>query len=900
LDLEFLLVVGVAIVIGIPVAIIYLLVSNQKLKKRVEALEAARPRPSPAGSPWVAAKASVPPDEVQTEDATAPSSEPSPEPGPPQPTTTEPNDSPPKTVVLTGERLAALTAWLGQNWFYVVSAVSLALAGIFLVQYSIERGLLPPWARVTAALAFGLSLIATGEIIRRRSGDSPDVSTAYLPSTFSSAGIVTLFAGILSARTLYGLIGPEAALVGMGVVGVIALILGWFYGPLLAAIGVAGAMLAPFLVGGSSDEPSWLFAYFAIVTFVGLAIDTVRRWAWVSMLSLVLAYGVGFVLWASASRATEPFFILYLGVLAVLAIGVPTRRLTPNHDGSMLSVTLLARKTMAHWPEFPTRLAGGAVAATTALILFAAFDTGRADVFWMSVAIVSGLTLALLIWARNAPAISDLTLIPAAALVAAIFGGNRIWKPVTEAASQPEADMPLMVTGLVALGMVISGVAAWRSLRGAMASVLFAAGAALLAPAIAIAIEVAWTPAPTLGAYVWALHALAIAGMMVGLAERFHRADGQDDRLRMSLAVLSSLAAVAFAMVIVFSEAALTVALAVTVVAAAWLDRRFNLPLMGVYILVGVATLGVRLVAFPGLDWAFDAPIGNVLLSYGGALVALGAAWWMSREVGRSRTSILLESAVFSTSGLLLSVLLFRGIDALAPQSDMTSHWSLGLVATIWIVLGLGQLKRLDMGGALRVFRIVMGSAFLAIGALQLLATLTWYNPLLANSVDPVLGPIVINTLIPAYLLPALALGIGATWLKGRPNALRLGLGGLAALLGVFWTALVIRHFWRGGEAMVLPEIAEPELYTYTVALLLAGSGLFYQSLARRDARLRKAGLAVIGLSVAKVFLIDIAGLGGLIRVFALMLLGLSLAGLAWLNRWASGKDDQKPTDKTQ
>ncbi len=230
----------------------------------------------------------------------------------------------------------------------------------------------------------------------------------------------------------------------------------------------------------------------------------------------------------------------------------------------------------------------------------------------------------------------------------------------------------------------------------------------------------------------------------------------------------------------------------------------------------------------------------------------------------------------------------------------MTSHWSLGLVATIWIVLGLGQLKRLDMGGALRVFRIVMGSVFLAIGALQLLATLTWYNPLLANSVDPVLGPIVINTLIPAYLLPALALGIGATWLKGRPNALRLGLGGLAALLGVFWTALVIRHFWRGGEAMVLPEIAEPELYTYTVALLLAGSGLFYQSLARRDARLRKAGLAVIGLSVAKVFLIDIAGLGGLIRVFALMLLGLSLAGLAWLNRWAGGKDDHKPTDKTQ
>ena len=65
------------------------------------------------------------------------------------------------------------------------------------------------------------------------------------------------------------------------------------------------------------------------------------------------------------------------------------------------------------------------------------------------------------------------------------------------------------------------------------------------------------------------------------------------------------------------------------------------------------------------------------------------------------------------------------------------------------------------------------------------------------------------------------------------------------------------------------------------------GGVLFYQSLARHSDLMRKAGLAVIGLAVAKVFLVDIAGLGGLIRVFSLLALGLVLAGLAWLNRWA-------------
>ena len=93
---------------------------------------------------------------------------------------------------------------------------------------------------------------------------------------------------------------------------------------------------------------------------------------------------------------------------------------------------------------------------------------------------------------------------------------------------------------------------------------------------------------------------------------------------------------------------------------------------------------------------------------------------------------------------------------------------------------------------------------------------------------------------------------------------------------------------------MLLPTIEQPELYSYTVALLLVGAGLFYQSLSRKSSILRKAGLLVIGLAVAKVFLIDIAGLGGLIRVFSLLFLGLALAALAWLNRWASGQGNIK------
>lgn len=91
---------------------------------------------------------------------------------------------------------------------------------------------------------------------------------------------------------------------------------------------------------------------------------------------------------------------------------------------------------------------------------------------------------------------------------------------------------------------------------------------------------------------------------------------------------------------------------------------------------------------------------------------------------------------------------------------------------------------------------------------------------------------------------------------------------------------------------MVLSRgISQPEQYTDTIVLLLTGAVLFYQSLARRSAVIRKAGLVVIGLSVAKVFLIDVTDLDGLPRVFSLLVLGLALAALAWLNRWAQDRD---------
>lgn len=886
--MESLLVLVGSIVLAVPVAILVLLVSQVRLRRRVEQLEQQirtlggdLPAPETVpestqardkkSSPWPAIKTEPP--EVETKEGTS---------------APEPQKIPlPETA--KDDRIAALSAWLRENWFYAVSALSLALAGVFLVQYGVESGLLSPTMRVIAALMFGATLIGAGEVIRRKYGDDESSATAYLPSVFSGAGLVTLFGGLLAARQLYDLLGPEAALIAMIAVALVGLVLGWFHGPLLAAVGLIGAFASPFVVGGTSTDPGWLYGYFFVIAVLGLGIDTVRRWAWISVLTLVGAYSACLLLVLSAP-ATESGYLVGVTALAIIAIAIPVRRIWPEHEGRMISEIVTIQKGL-QWPEFPTRLAFGAV-SVSAVILAIHWPDSAAE-FWLGIMLLAGLTLGLLTWASQARALQDLTILPAAGLTWFVLiqgwdNGSVARRFAETYAETAEADFPWAVTLLVALGALISGLSAWRSFRATEYRAVWAGGAAVFAPLLAIALELGWHPDEVIGAYPWALHAVALAVMMVVLAGRFARVDGEN-RLRAALVTLSALSCLTFACVIVLSSAALTIAFVAVIVAAAVLDRRFDLPPMGWFIWAGVFTVTLRLVLNPGLDWANSAPVAEMALVYATAAVGFLAAWAILRPLNRPVIALLLESAAWATAGILLSLLLLRWLEGFGNGGAHDSHWGLGLLSLIWLLLACAQVRRFELGGKLNYARYGLALFFAAHGVVRLAQALTEANPLLNAQADPVLGVPILNTLAVAYLLPAIVLALSAAWLPALHPRWKQGCFGLATALGAVWLGLTIRHVWQGASGMYEGNgVTQPELYTYTMALLLIGAGLFYQSLARRSDMMRKAGLVVIGLAVAKVFLVDIAGLGGLIRVFSLLALGLALAGLAWLNRWAT------------
>lgn len=402
-------------------------------------------------------------------------------------------------------------------------------------------------------------------------------------------------------------------------------------------------------------------------------------------------------------------------------------------------------------------------------------------------------------------------------------------------------------------------------------------------------LELLWEPATVIGTYPWALHVMGLAAGMVGLALRFAARDGAEKR-RVAHATLAALSLIALALFLILSAVALTLALAVLLVVAAALDRRFRLPEMGLFIQVGIAVLSWRLLIDPGLDWAGEeGPIWQVILAFSGPIAALVAVLMLLRALERPMTKAVVESAASAFAAVFGDVLIFRLILDKLPEGMRTdSHYGVALMALPWLVLMLAQLYRAGRVPKLRALRYVLAGVAGVIHAGMTLASATIFNPLLAgfSSRERVFGPMILDTLALAYALPGLMLIFAAWKLPGQRRWLRIWLGCVGAGLALLYVGLEIRRFWQG-DLLGVPGVRQGELYSYTLAMLILGAGMLYQAIATRSVALRRMAMFVIALTVAKVFLIDISGLTGLTRVLSFLCLGLSLAGLAWLNRWA-------------
>jgi uncharacterized membrane protein len=889
--MEGLLVLALLVALALPVAAIWQGVLISRLGARLRELErqvAARfaetePRPdAPAQASRrraAAAAAAAPPAQAEVPAEPAPRRAlPWEEKRPAEPAAGAPEPVPAAARRGPGAGQKAL-AWASRNWVVVVAALALAFAGVFLVQYGIENGLLTPRMRVLAALALGAGLIALAWWSRGKAS-----AGTQIPAALAAGGLVSVFGGIWSAHSLYGLIGANPALFGLALTGAFAVVIGWTFGPLLAAIGILGASAAPFLTGGEAGQAWLLFWYFALIALVAMAVDAIRRWGWLSF------WGIGLT-WLAALLvhlgAPEPLhFSAFALLVAGGALTLPKLAPWPDLQGDSTAEMLVRARGL---PDKPV-LIGLLAFALASVAPFVPGD-GSAAEFWLSLGLLGLLLAAALWWLADSRAAEDFALLPALGFLALLLHQAMTGGPVHAAGftlAEPGTAPPRTALVLLAIAALGSLAMAWRGRRPTDFPLLWAGASALFAPAAAGALEMFWSPSLVIGTWNWALGLIAVAALMAFLAERSARQDGAG-RGRFALFALSALSMIAFALFMLLTKGALSVALAVMIALAARMDREWSLRTMGWFIVAGVAVLAWRLIVDPGFVWAVDAaPLWEVVLSFGGTILLLELA----RRIlpgARLAAQVALESAIWSFGGIFATVLFLRYLAWLSPEQALPEHASAGVFGAIWLSSAAVQAWRLRAGGGWPgVARGVLGAVFGLIGLASAGAGLTLLNPI-GGFGGPVQGPALINSLLPGYLLPALPPLVVALRMTHLKLWLRRLAGLVAGLLGAAWTVFAIRHFWRGADLGV-PGVSQPELYSYTVALLVLAGVLLALAFQRRSVLIRRAALGVLGLAAAKVFLFDMSGLTGLTRVFSFLALAAVLLGIAWLDRWVAAR----------
>lgn len=882
-----------------PIALALALGSRARLRRleeRLSVLERLRAAPSEAPRDARAPDAAAPstPKRPEVRPAIAPvvppvRAEPTPRPVP------VPSD--PSVAAPARPPSPSIEERLGTRWTVWVGGLALALGAVLLVRYSVEQGVFGPGIRVAMGFVLALGLVAGGEALRRRQRDragTPGEAAAVtipggsvlqrpdIPGIVTAAGTVALFGAIYAAHALYGFVGPEIAFVALGATGLAAMAAALLHGPTLAGLGLVGALATPLLLDSRSDNLWPLTLYLPVVAASAYGFAWAKGWR-----GLALGAGAGAALWSlalatgaddAAGSAAALVHVVSQLALAAFVFAVLPHRGSPDDA--------------AH----PDRVAGGALGLGT-LVLTAVLALTQSEGYggaWIAAALAGIAILAAAGFVSPPAAVglaaAGLALCALVVLWPASAGPD--WEAFPEGlpAWADTIDPGLLLSIVALASLAIAGAGALRLIGGgrlpASAAALYA-GAGTLTPLAVLALAyLRFAPGAVSPSFAAAAGGLAL--VMTGLAAACRR---QGDRaptpaLALGLGAFAAAAVASLSLGLVFavSGGSLTVALALAALGSAGIARRLDIPALrwcvaGLGLLVAARLAWDPTVVGPDLG---RAPILNwLLVGYGLPALAFGLSARLIRLPGRAPDA---PPLIAQALGVMLAAFLvffqirhaLNGGDIYDPDPGFLEQGLLAL-ASLGFASVLTRLDRVHGSPVLRVASLGFGIlAFAqAIFGLGLAA-----NPLLTD--EPVAGGLVFNTLAAAYGLPALmALGLARAARATRPAWHVLGASGVAVLLGFLAVSLDLRHAFQGAHIGLLGRATSgAEWYSYSAAWLAMGLALLAYGILRGSLVARGASAALVVVSILKVFLLDLAGLDGVLRALSFIGLGAVLIGI--------------------
>jgi uncharacterized membrane protein len=815
-----------------------------RLRRAVEAFAAGREAAAPAEPPPASVPFSPPP--------AAP--EPQPEPVPiAEPVETAPPISEPEPAPQRADIEALLTA----RWGVWLGAAALVLAGVFLVRYAVDQGLLGPTTRCILAALLGVALIGAAEWLRRREILRPGIADQAAPG-LAAGGVAVLFGAAYGAGALYELVPPSAGFVLLAAASLVGIGISLRHGQLVAAVGILGAFVTPALV--QTDNPSLpgLFGYLLFVTATALAVVRYTAWTWLGWATTIagaiwvligIASGPNVDMWAPALFVPAAA-ALNLGLLPGVALDQPIGRRLAWIPCAVLGATgLLLALLDQGWPArigvllfMPLTVWQGArdhrlrllpfLSALLFLLLLAGWSVEIRE--WPDVSIPPGA------WT---PEVVQ-TLLATAAFIAGCFAVSGLW-------FERRTTYPLP----------------WASLTASV-------------PVLTLLLCYARVAEFRLGIS-WAVFAVLLAIGLIGAAAAALREQQESSRDRAGIHAAGVVAALALGCAMLLQDHWLTLAVSLFLPALAWVAAQVTLPaLRQVALAVAVVVLTRLLLNGYVLDYEFGQwPVLNGLVAaYALPAAAFALAAAMFRRQGDDLTVGVLEAGSVALATVFVALEIRLGV---GPADGLHTN-EYGFPEAALDVTSLAVLTYAALRIAERLDRPVLHWSWRILGALGLVGgvLLILANPMFTN--DEVGRLPLLDWLLPAYLVPALlAIMIGREAATGQPAALRPLIGGYVLVAGFVWLTLEVRHLFHPGPiGLESADVEDPELWAWSGAWLAYGVAVMAVGIAAGIRNVRLAALAIVGLTTAKVFLVDMSGLVGLWRVLSFLGLGLVLIGL--------------------
>jgi uncharacterized membrane protein len=761
---------------------------------------------------------------------------------------------------------------LASRWFVWAGGIAVALGGLLFVKYAHDAGLIPPLARVIVGLFAAAALVYAGEWARKRGSEVPK---GYIPAALSAAGLVIAFGVIYAAYALYGILSPAVCFPLLVAVGLGALWLSRRQGPLIAALGLIGAFVAPMLVPSENPSAVGFFLYLAVIVAASLYELRDRPWWWLGYCTIGGAF-----LWAL--MWINGFGVLPLWPIAIFGLFLgAASTLIPKDKGILAPEmgTLADPEKMAH----PMRMAVAGIVAGALILGFMTLQSGHSTIALLFFAIAMAAITAFG-WLRDGMVAAPLASAMATLVMLAswrdvgfhelAFDERGFWVTVPGLIEPPRFRNATLFAMAIFTAVGVAGLFRQTEKRPWAA---LAAGSAFLFTFMA------WGRADfTMGETSWAILGIVLAAALIGSAW-MHWQGAAKMAPNHSVELLMGGAAflLIFAADRLFSGVAMTLVVAAIATVYAYAARIFPLP--------HVAAIATAIAGFASLRLFFGREFWseptNVLLGAHWVLYGYGIPvalfYWSSRILNGdafARYRMAFEGLALGLAVALVSlelrVLIGGGI-----THDGMSLLELAAHAMAWLgaAYGLGYRQQIfssfiSLWGA----RILLGASCLAF-----LAALTVRNPVFTG--DVVEGNTVFNSLLLAYLAPVPLLALMARKLDGLGLArLRNALGVFALVLLIAFVTLQVKRWFQ--DVILVPEFeSQAESYSVSLAWIVTGILIFIAGLKLDRQNIRYGGLAVLVLAVLKVFAFDLFELGGLWRIASIIGLGFCLIGVGWL-----------------